>query len=87
MGKFADYIQKAYKTDYASFIPNYYRLYYGTNSSKEKFCLACKECIEKGEKFVNMYNAKTQFTNNLFYLCVECAKECAEIHDMKIADY
>ncbi len=87
MPKFADYLRKTYQTDYASFIPNSYRLYYGEHNGREKFCISCKDCIEKGDKFVNMFSASKQYINNHFYMCVECGEECAEIHDMKITNY
>ena len=85
MGKFKEYLKRTYQTSFASFIPNYYRLYYGTNNSKVKFCIACKESIEDGDKFVNMYSKNSP--NGLKFLCIDCGKECAEIHNMRIKEY
>lgn len=84
MGKFLDYLQENYHTNYASFIPNYYTLIYKTNNSKVKFCMSCRESIEDNDRYVWMWN-KTHPVP--LYMCVECGKECAELHKMEIGDY
>jgi len=84
MGKFKDYLKRVYNVEFARFIPGYYRLYYGTNNSKVKFCMSCKESIEDGDRFVNMYN-KTE--SKPLFMCIECGEECAKIHNMEIKEY
>ena len=83
MGKYRDYLQRVYQTDFASFIPNYYKLFY-RKDYKEHFCIACKECIEKQELYVMMWNRSGSFYTSMLPLCKECGEECAEMHKMEI---
>jgi len=82
VGKYKEYLNREYNTDFAKFVPNYYKLFYKIDKA-ERICIACKQYIEKETKYVMMYS-KGGGGAPILPLCLECGEECAKIHKMEI---